>query len=128
HYWHGGTIAYRARPGLRGLLAGWSHVESIGIDLYETIQGEHLFRHLLSELSGAARLVDDLWTIRSEVISPEVKTRTLLRYVERLVDRAQTVAATPGRRPSKRPAAKPSPPLVAASPFPAVGRDVKRRP
>ena len=138
HYWHGGAVAHRAHPGLRGLLAGWSQVEAVGTDLYETVQGEHLFRHLLSELSGvpgAAHVLDDIWTIRAEVISPEVKTRTLLRYVELLIRRAEAVVATPGRRPSKRvrqPAlraarAQPAPaaPAVDASPFPAVGRDLK---
>jgi hypothetical protein len=128
HYWHGGAVTHRARPGLRGLLAGWSQVEAMGADQYETIQGEHLFRHLLSELSsvaGADGVLDDVWTIRAEVISPEVKARTLLRYVEALVRRAEALLATPGRRPSKRVRPTPAPPAGEASPFPAVGRDLK---
>jgi hypothetical protein len=128
HYWHGGAVALRARPGLRGLVAGWSQAESRGIDLHETVQGEHLFRHLLPELAGLAgadRIVDDLWTIRSEVVSPEVKTRTLLRYAELFVRRAEEVAAVPRRRRSKQ-----APPAPAAERPPAsqtlraVGRDV----
>ena len=128
HYWHGGAVTHRARPGLRGLIAGWSQVEAMGVDLYETIQGEHLFRHLLAELSGVAgadRVLDDVWTIRAEVISPEVKSRTLLRYVQALVLRAEAVLATPGRRPSRRARSTPAPPPFEASPFPAVGRDLK---
>jgi len=128
HYWHGGAVTHRARPGLRGLLAGWGQAEALGFDLYETVQGEHLFRHLLGELSGQAgaeRALDEIWTIRAEVISPEVKTRTLLRYVELVVRRAEAVAATPGRRPSGRARPTPAGPPVEESPFPAVGRDLK---
>jgi len=131
HFWHGGAVVHRARPGLRGLLVGWSHVIALGTDQYETIQGEHLFRHVLSEfagVAGAGRLLDDVWTIRSEVISPQVKARALLRYIELLVQRAQELLGTPGRRPSKRAAkaAVPaSPEAPATSAFPAVGRDVK---
>ena len=128
HYWHGGAVVHRARPGVRGMLAGWHHVEAIGTDQYETVQGEHLFRHLLAELAGRAgteRVVDDVWNIRAEVISPEVKTRTLVRYLERLVRRAEAVAATPGRRPSKPARPTPATPPVEAQPFPAVGRDLK---
>ena len=131
HFWHGGAVTYRSHAGLRGLLAGWNHVLALGTDQYETIQGEHLFRHLQSEfagVAGAGRLLDDLWTIRSEVVSPEVKSRNLLRYIELLVQRSGDVVATPRRRPSKRAAtavvtAQPEAPT--ASPFPAVGRDVK---
>lgn len=131
HFWHGGAVTYRAHPGLRGLLAGWSHVIAIGTDQYETVQGEHIFRHVLSEfagVAGAGRLLDDVWTIRSEVISPQVKARNLLRYIELLAQRAGEVVATPRRRPSKRAAraavaARPEAPAV--TPFPAVGRDVK---
>ncbi|MDP1806329.1 MAG: hypothetical protein Q8K72_14240, partial [Acidimicrobiales bacterium] len=128
HFWHGGAVTYRAQPGLRGLLAGWSHVIALGTDQYETVQGEHLFRHLLSEFAGAGRLLDDVWTIRSEVLSPQVKARNLLRYIELLVQRAADIVTTPRRRPSKRAAkaavaARAETP--AAAPFPAVGRDVK---
>ena len=132
HYWHGGAVAHRAQPGLRGLLAGWGQVETRGIDLYETVQGEHLFRHLLRELDGSAGaepLCDDIWTIRSETVSPEVKSRTLLRYVDLVVRRAEALLATRGRRPSSRmrsaAAGADTPP---ASLFPAVGRNVNRRP
>ena len=135
HYWHGGAVAYRARPGLRGLLAGWGQVESRGIDLYETVQGEHLFRHLCPELgglAGAQPLCDDIWTIRSETVSPEVKARTLLRYVELVALRAEGLLSTKGRRAAARvrtppilsgPSAPPPAPL-----FPPVGRDVRRKP
>jgi len=134
HYWHGGAVTHRAHAGMRGLLAGWSQVESRGIDLYDTVQGEHLFRHLLPELAGHAgadRLLDDIWTIRSEVVSPAVKARTLLRYVELVVRRAEALLATKGRRPSRAPrpvadAASHGAPLAPL--FPAVGRDVRRHP
>ena len=131
HFWHGGAVTYRAHPGLRGLLAGWNHVIALGTDQYETIQGEHLFRHVLSEFAGAAgagRLLDEAWTIRSEVISPEVKARNLLRYIELLAQRADDLVSTPRRRPSKRhakAAAAARAETPPASPFPAVGRDVK---
>jgi len=135
HYWHGGAVAHRAQPGLRGLLAGWGQVESRGIDLYETVQGEHLFRHLFPELdglAGAQPLCDDIWTIRSETVSPEVKARTLLRYVELVVRRAEGLLSTKGRRAAARvrtppilggPSAPPPAPL-----FPPVGRDIRRKP
>jgi hypothetical protein len=137
HFWHAGSVVHRAHPGLRGLLAGWAHVTALGTDQYETVQGEHLFRHVLSEFAGAAgasRLLDDVWTIRSEVVSPEVKARTLLRYVDLLARRAQLVASVPGRRPAKpakATAGAGAPEVPARSPFPAVGRDVqpaRRRP
>lgn len=128
HYWHGGAVAHRARPGLWGLLGGWGQVSARGIDLYETVQGEHLFRHLVPELAGLAgaqHVADVSWTIRSEVVSPEVKTRTLLRYVELLVRRAETLLATRGRRPARRRTAALAPDGVPQSAlFPAVGRDV----
>jgi hypothetical protein len=130
HYWHGGAVVHRARPGLRGLLAGWGQVETRGIDLYETVQGEHLFRHLAPELAGLAgadHVTEMAWTIRSEVVSPEVKTRTLLRYVELVVRRAETLLATRGRRPARRRplVGVPAPDgLPQSSLFPAVGRDV----
>ena len=130
HFWHAGAVIHRAPAGLRGLLAGWDHVADLGTDQYETIQGEHLFRHVLSEFAGAAgggRLLDDVWTIRSEIVSPEVKARALLRYVALLAERAAQVVARPQRRIPKRAgkaaAAGPEAPLE--SPFPAVGRDVK---
>lgn len=133
HYWHGGTVAHRAHPGLRGLLAGWNQAESRGIDLYETVQGEHLFRHLATEVAALPRagyLLDDIWTIRSEVVSPAVKTRTLLRFVELLVRRAENLLSTPGRRPAaRRRAAGPTAATPDAAPpaarHPAVGRDVR---
>ena len=95
------------------------------------MQGDHLFRHLLDELSkvaGAEHLVDEIWTIRSEVISPVVKARTLLRYLELFVRRAEEVVAGPRRRPGPRMkvalrSAQPSAPDA----FPAVGRDVGGR-
>ncbi|MGH9265424.1 MAG: glycoside hydrolase family 2 protein [Acidimicrobiales bacterium] len=135
HYWHGGAVAYRARPGLRGFLAGWSQAESRGIDNYETVQGDHLFRHLLDELSrlpGAERVRDEIWTIRSEVVSPAVKARTLLRYLDRCARRAEAVLAGPGHRPTARPKAasrKNDTPPAAPPPvaYPPVGRDVSHR-
>jgi hypothetical protein len=103
----------------------------MGIDLYETVQGEHLFRHLVPELAGlagATSVCDAVWTIRSEVVSPTVKTRTLLRYVELLVRRSEDALSTRRRRPAGRAHAKPPRHASAASPptalFPAVGRDV----
>ncbi|MDQ4069145.1 MAG: beta galactosidase jelly roll domain-containing protein, partial [Actinomycetota bacterium] len=107
HYWHGGTVAYRAAPGVGGLVAGWHQAQTRGIDLYETVQGEHLFRHLLAELDGVAgaeRLLEDVWTIRSEVVSPIVKNRTLLRYAELFVRRAEGGAPRSPRRASSPPA------------------------
>ena len=101
-----------------------------GIDLYEAVQGEHLFRHIVPELAGLAgaeHVTDAAWTIRSEVVSPEVKTRTLLRYVELVVRRAETLLATRGRRPARRRplVGAPAPDgLPQSSLFPAVGRDV----
>jgi hypothetical protein len=100
------------------------------LDLYETVQGDHLFRHLLQELAsidGAQAVRDEIWRIRSEVLSPSVKARCLLRYVELLARRAQEELAGPGRRPRR--ARPPLPPAAdhpdpVASPFPAVGRDV----
>jgi hypothetical protein len=95
------------------------------------MQGEHLFRHLLDEVSGLVggeRLCDDLWTIRAEVISPAVKSRLLLRYAELFVRRAELLQAAPGRRRSR--GAEPTPPGAGvlrepARTFPAVGRDVR---
>jgi len=134
HYWHGGAVAHRAEPGLRGLLSGWGQAESGGIDLSDTVQGEHLFRHLLQELAGLAgsgRLRDELWTIRSEVVSPTVKTRALLRYVELFVRRAEGRFGTKGRRSGRQSGRAPDAvPDVSAPPavFPAIGRDVKVAP
>jgi hypothetical protein len=133
HYWHGGAVAYRAEPGLRGFLAGWRQAESRGIDLYETVQGEHLFRHVLAELPGvpgAGPVLDDVWTIRSEILSPAVKARTLLRYVEHVVRRAEALVDSPGRRPSRQAKAVPQPRAGRAVPDPParffpVGRDVR---
>jgi hypothetical protein len=79
-------------------------------------------------VAGAGRLLEEIWIIRSEVISPQVKARNLLRYIELLVERAADILATPRRRPSKRAAKAPvptHPETPAATPFPAVGRDVK---
>jgi len=126
HYWRGGAVVHRASPGLRGLLAGWAQAESMGIDLHETAQGEHLFRHLvpaLAGLAGAPAVIDALWTIRSEVISPVVKTRTLLRYIELLVRRAERVLPRRRRRVASRPSPQPASPPP-SSLFPPVGRDV----
>lgn len=129
HFWHAGAVTHRAPAGLQGLLAGWNQVVAAGTDQYETVQGEHLFRHVLSEfagVAGAARLLDDVWTIRSEVISPEVKARNLLRYIDVLTQRAEEIVSAPRRRPkrvTKAPAAGPHAP--AESEFVAIGRDVK---
>ena len=96
------------------------------------MQGEHLFRHLFAELGGVAgaeRLLDDVWTIRAEVVSPVVKTRTLLGYAELFVRRAEDRLAKPRRRTSaRRPkvsASTPDPSRTDPAVFPAVGRDVK---
>ncbi len=130
HFWHAGAVTHRAAAGLRGLLAGWNRVIALGTDQYETIQGEHLFRHLVSEfagVAGAGHLLDDVWTLRSEVVSPEVKTRNLLRSIELLVPRAEAIVSNARRRPTKR-AAKPAasgPQIPAAPQFAAVGREVK---
>jgi hypothetical protein len=68
--------------------------------LYETIQGEHLFRHVLHELaqsSHADGLQADVWRIRSEVLSPREKARALIRYLELFVERAEDRLAHEGR-------------------------------
>lgn len=132
HYWHAGAVVHRAEPGLRGFLAGWHQAEALGLDLYETVQGEHLFRHLIAELAavpGAGAVRDEIWRIRAEVPSPAVKARNLLRYAELVVHHAEEVAAGRARRarrtPSTTAAPAPAPTVPDASAFDAVGRDVK---
>jgi hypothetical protein len=110
HYWHHGSVVYRARPGIRGFVRGFGQAEQLGIDLYETIQGEHLIRHVLGELESlpyGRGVVDDVWRIRSEIVSPAEKARVLLRYLKRFVEKAEVRLAmtTRGGR-----AHKPQPP------------------
>ncbi|MCA1845366.1 MAG: hypothetical protein LC792_19675, partial [Actinobacteria bacterium] len=130
HYWQNGVVAHRARPGLRGLLHGFRRAQAKGIDLNEVVQGEHLFRHVLHELSGfdaGGRVRDDIWRMRSETVSPREKARALLRYIEFFVERAEQRLASTGRaRRSSPPSTRPTPPRstarrVAATP---VGRDI----
>lgn len=135
HYWHAGAVVHRAQPGLRGLLAGWHQAEALGLDLYETVQGEHLFRHLIAELEatpGAGAVRDEIWRIRAEVLSPAVKARNLLRYAELVVHHAEEVVAGGARRARRTPAtaatslpASAVPAVTERPPFEAVGRDVK---
>jgi hypothetical protein len=131
HYWQHGGAAYRARPGLRGLVRGFRDARTRGVDLYEVVQGEHLFRHILHELSHlpqADRLRDDIWRIRSEVVSPREKARALLRYAELFVHQAEARLAQLQR--ARRP--QPVPPTAEPAPearttpvaFPPVGRDI----
>jgi hypothetical protein len=112
HYWQHGAVVHRARPGLRGLLKGFRDAHRAGIDLNEVVQGEHLFRHVLHELShldGGQPVSDDIWRIRSEIVSPREKARALLRYLELFVARAeQRLASTRrARRPPSSPASRP---------------------
>jgi hypothetical protein len=121
HYWQGGAVAHRARPGVRGLVRGFRDAQAQGIDLYEVVQGEHLFRHVLQELShlaGAEGLVEDVWRIRSETVSPREKARALLRHLEQFVQRGEARLARTGRAPAGR-----RPPSAAdVLPAPAPGR------
>lgn len=85
HYWEHGQVTYQAQPGVNGFLAGAREASRRGIDLYETTQGEHFFAHILSELEGldgSAPLLDTIWRIRSEMLSPAEKTAVLMRYLE----------------------------------------------
>ncbi len=91
HFWHHGGVVHRAEPGVLGLLAGVEHARAQGIDLYETTQGEHFFRHILAELAplpAGRPLTEVIWVIRSEILSPAEKTRVLLRYLEIFAARA----------------------------------------
>ncbi|MGH9279326.1 MAG: sugar-binding domain-containing protein, partial [Acidimicrobiales bacterium] len=92
HYWQGGHVVFRAHGGLRGFVDGFREAQSRGIDHYETIQGEHLFRHVLAELPGlphADRIIDAVWRIRCEIVSPTEKAGVLLRYIESFVQQAE---------------------------------------
>lgn len=85
HYWEHGRVTYRAQPGVAGFLAGFGEARRRGIDLYETTQGEHFFRHLEAELEGldgSSFLLEAVWLIRSEILSPAEKTAVLLQYLE----------------------------------------------
>jgi hypothetical protein len=131
HYWRHGSVAYRARPGVRGLVRGFREARAQGIDLYEVVQGEHLFRHVLDELShlaGSDRLLEDVWRIRSEIVSPREKARALLRHLEQFVERAEARLAGKGRaRAGQRRSAPRGDTPAARPPHPvpvAVGRDV----
>lgn len=137
HYWQHGGLAHKAGPGVRGLLRGFAHARAAGVDVYEVVQGEHLFRHLVAELAGvrhAAWLVDQVWRIRSEVVSPAEKARVLVAYLERLVGAAEhRLEGGPGprRRRTAAPAtaradAPPAAITTEPSPWAAVGRDRDR--
>ena len=91
HYWQGGHVVYRAEPGVQGFLAGLRQARLRGLDLYETIQGEHLIRHVLAELEvtdPSGLLADPVWQIRSEILSPAEKAAVLVRYLELFAVRA----------------------------------------
>jgi hypothetical protein len=92
HYWSHGRVEYEAEPGVVGFLVGYREAQQRGIDLYETAQGEHFFRHILSELEALdplQLLTAPIWRVRSETVSPEAKTVVLFRYLERFVARAE---------------------------------------
>jgi hypothetical protein len=103
HFWVGGSVVHAARPGVRGLANGFRDAQAKGVDLYEAVQGEHLFRHLLWQLDGAAyaeALREEIWRIRSEVLSPREKARVLIRYLELLVVRGdERLGGVAARRP-----------------------------
>ncbi len=135
HYWHGGAAVYRAEPGVRGFLQGLAEARRRGYDLYETIQGEHFFNHLLHELPavpGSGFVIDELWRVRSEILSPREKARVLLRYLELLERRAESRLAG-GREEGRSPGPAPPAPGVEVPRRPAgpmstpVGRDVPER-
>ena len=93
HYWASGAVVYEAKPGVRGFLDGFRTAKESGIDLYETIQGEHFFRHILSELAAYdpdCFLISRIWDFRSEIISPSEKTRVLFAYLDAFAQRAAT--------------------------------------
>ncbi|HEX2272783.1 MAG TPA: hypothetical protein VHG90_02805 [Acidimicrobiales bacterium] len=106
HYWGHGRVVYEAEPGVMGFIAGHREARQRGIDLYETAQGEHFFRHILAELEGldpSGPLLEPIWRIRSETISPAEKTAVLFGYLERFVARVEQHlrdrgVATPLRR------------------------------
>ncbi|MBW3547116.1 MAG: hypothetical protein KY452_03135 [Actinobacteria bacterium] len=132
HYWHGGAAVYPADPGVRGFLQGLAEARRRGYDLYETIQGEHFFNHLLNELPavpGSGFVIEDLWLIRSEILSPREKARVLVRYLELLELRAESRMAH-GRGNGRSPVLPPSPldadvqPMPGGPISPPVGRDV----
>ena len=113
HYWGHGRVVYEAEPGVMGFLAGYREARHRGIDLYETTQGEHFFRHILAELEAldaTGLLLEPIWWIRSETVSPAEKTAVLFRYLDRFVTRVEQHlrgrgVPTPLRRvePSRRP-------------------------
>jgi hypothetical protein len=91
HFWAHGQLVHKAEPGVAGLVAGYRHAQRQGVDLWDVVQGEHFFRHLLEELHGleeADVLVDTVWRIRSEIVSPAEKTAVLMRALERLIEQA----------------------------------------
>jgi len=129
HYWQHGGLAHKAGPGVRGLVQGFADAGAAGVDVYEVVQGEHLFRHLLAELAGveaAAWLVDEVWRIRSEIVSPAEKARALLAYLERLVAAAdhRLGMPAPARRGSRHRPATTFPAAAAEPPrWTPVGTD-----
>ena len=132
HYWQHGGLAHKADAGLAGLVKGFRDALAAGVDVDEVVQGEHLFRHLLAELAGvehARWLVDQVWRIRSEIVSPAEKARVLVDYLELLVAAAMRRLAdgTPARaQPSRRSPARAVTKTVATevTPWVPVGRDV----
>ena len=103
HFWDGWRVALMAPPGVRGLVAGFREAADRGVNVYEVVQGEHLFRHLLAELGGfppAEPLLEDVWTIRSEIVSPAEKAAVLVAYLDAAAD---ALAARAGTTPTDRP-------------------------
>ncbi|MDQ4145054.1 MAG: hypothetical protein M3198_15195 [Actinomycetota bacterium] len=91
HYWASGAVVYEAKPGIRGFLDGFQTAQESGIDLYEAIQGEHFFRHILAELGvyePDSFLISTIWDFRSEILSPSEKTRVLFAYLHAFAERA----------------------------------------
>ncbi|MFN2606414.1 MAG: sugar-binding domain-containing protein [Acidimicrobiales bacterium] len=100
-FWDRGRVVHSAAPGVRGLLAGFESARTGGVDLYDTIQGEHLLRHVLAELDAtpeAAPLLEALWKIRSEVLSPTEKTAVAIRYLGLFAERAEAHLEAPAAK------------------------------
>jgi hypothetical protein len=100
HFWDHGRVVHRANSGVAGLVAGVQQAEARRIDLSETVQGEHFFRHILSELATLETgrfLSEPIWRIRSEVLSPSEKSDVLLRYLELFIARAEAHLGIPER-------------------------------
>ncbi|HEX6596608.1 MAG TPA: hypothetical protein VF045_06710 [Acidimicrobiales bacterium] len=134
HYWQHGGLAHKAGPGVAGLVKGFRDAQAAGVDLYEVVQGEHLFRHVLAEWAGvkhAGWLTEEVWRIRSEIVSPAEKARVLIRYLELLVAAARRRLESDGPTRRSRTRARPAAataPATEASPWTPVGRDVTEGP